>query len=139
MRYPQQTQTTQSSMSSSPRLCRGGLWLTLIAMGLFSGLVQGQNQMVVVVHQLQQQQVKALQADQDMRAGVAAALASTQLVQAHQPGQQVMSISGGGWQGQGGQSIGWSGVSTTGDVVWNTHVSGGGAQQGVAAGVGYQF
>ncbi len=141
MHTPKHTHANKLKTTSARGHGHAGLWLTLIAMGLCSSVAQGQARLSGgVAQRLQAIEVQQAQVDVHARAGVAAALASAQLSQANQPGQQVLSMSGSQWRGEGGHSIGWSGVSDEGDMVWRTSMSGSGdRQQGVTAAIGYQF
>lgn len=78
--------------------------------------------------------------DRNSRAGIAGALAASQLPQAYLPGKNMVSVAAGNFRGQNGVALGMSRISDNGKVI--IRLSGSANSQGhtgIAAGMGYQW
>lgn len=76
----------------------------------------------------------------ELRAGVAAAMATASLPQAYLPGKTMMAMSGATWNGETGMAIGFSGISDSGH--WVYKLSGNASSRGDyggGVGIGYQW
>lgn len=78
--------------------------------------------------------------DGNARAGIAQAIATAGLAQAHLPGKSMMAIGGGTYRGEAGYAIGYSSISDTGNWVIKGTASGNSRGHfGTSASVGYQW
>ncbi|MCD0503574.1 YadA-like family protein, partial [Bordetella petrii] len=78
--------------------------------------------------------------NRELRAGVAAAMATAGLPQAYLPGRNMVSLAGGTWNGESGYALGLSRVSSGGGWVMKAAANGSSrGDVGGAVGVGYQW
>src|SRR5690606_15578458 len=78
--------------------------------------------------------------DRELRAGIAAAMATAGLPQAYLPGRNMVSFAGGTWNGESGYALGVSRVSSSGN--WVAKAAANGSSRGdfgATVGVGYQW